>query len=88
MKYTVHFYTVREGGTWLPWKEEWGYVTDKDLMKRNPSNNRIELVLVAGHIPPNHPVAVHALVIDDKRWDCINGWTGPIDMMEFYKGIE
>lgn len=67
-------FTIREGGTWQKWP--WNYVPqDCDLAIESwphtiASLNKMPIF----HSDGQRAVYVHSLLIDGKRWDCINGW--------------
>ena len=75
------FYTDRDGGEWKEWEPKYGKLAIIDL---NLSTYQIVLM--------NYPdtTRVHSLLFEGfhllkagARWDCINGWTTPLTVLDW-----
>ena len=78
------FYTIKEGGDWIPWPDDAPILTEEGLnitRQLNTSHIFEEVVWFKGMNMPVHSLAFDDPVFDCyksgfRRWDCINGWTG------------
>lgn len=72
-------FTNREGGNWQKWPWNWVPNT-QDLA--NGLLDWEETIAARNKMPVQHPTSskhkgiyIHSILVNGKRWDCINGWT-------------
>jgi len=71
-------YTMREGGAWQKWP--WNWVPSEGMLSTAALTCREFNKVAFRFVNPtyartNNAVAAHSLLIDGRRWDCINGFT-------------
>lgn len=70
-------YTMREGGTWQKWP--WNWVPSArvlEVMREEWPETIATRKAVPMHKEDKaYPIRVHSMLIDGRRWDCINGFT-------------
>lgn len=71
-------YTLREGGTWQKWP--WNWIPDSTQLESKVMGFETVVAIGANVVPmasprSMHDINVHSMLIDGKRWDCINGFT-------------
>jgi len=66
-------FTLKEGGTWQKWP--WNWVPEKELLDQVILTANTDLTLLNPDDKHSYGINVHSLLIDGRRWDCINGWT-------------
>ena len=71
-------YTIREGGIWQKWPWNWvpeepyfsDILTDPGFRSYAAKFN----VMLFSHKDGKREIKIHSMLINGKRWDCINGW--------------
>lgn len=78
------FFTMREGGYWQKWP--WNWVPEPHFLQQVVEDGMSYMVMRDQFNLPRiritHPfkkkgnitVYAHSMLIDGRRWDCINGW--------------
>lgn len=65
-----HYYSVSEGGSWIEWKAEWGFLTLNWLEAARKGKPAQVLLRTQEGLVAFHAVQAHNM----RVWDSINGW--------------